>query len=96
MEEMSRVLNNNQKRNQKMKDLNGEIKQCCAISFYGHFLILLHKYFCHFQSKPLFCLPISNAPDEAPSTDQGTEDPKTLDSSQLSSLLPRPCPLLAR
>ena len=54
MEEMSRVLNNNQKRNQKMKDLNGEIKQCCAMSFYGHFLLLLHKYFCHFQPKPFF------------------------------------------
>ena len=36
------------------------------------------KYFCHFQPKPFLCLPISNAPDEAPSTDQGTEDPKTL------------------
>jgi len=41
-------------------------------------LILLPKYFCHFQPKPFLCFPISNAPDEAPSTDQGTEDPKTL------------------
>ena len=95
MEEMSRVLNNNQKRNQEIKeDLKGGIRQCCAISFYGHFL--LPKYFCHFQPKPFLCLPISNAPDEAPSTDQGTEDPKTLHFFSAESLLPRPCPLLPR
>ena len=74
------------------------MKQCCAISFYGHLLILLPKYFCHFQPKPFFCLPISNAPDEAPSTDEGTEDPKTLHlfSAEFvaSPPLPSTCPLM--
>ena len=74
------------------------MKQCCAISFYGHLLILLPKYFCHFQPKPFFCLPISNAPDEAPSTDQGAEDPKTLHlfSAEFvaSPPLPSTCPLM--
>ena len=52
----------------------------------------MSTYFCHFQPKPFFCLPISNAPDEAPSTDQGTEDPKSLHlfSAEFVTSLPLP------
>ena len=49
-----------------------------------------------FNLNHFFCLPISNAPDEAPSTDQGTENPKTLHFFSDESLLPCPCPLLPR
>ena len=55
MEEMSRVLNNNQKRNQKTKeDIKSEIKQYCAISFYRHLIISFPNDFCRFQPKPIF------------------------------------------
>ena len=59
---------------------------------------IIAKVVLSFLTYTIFCLPILNASDEAPSADQGTEDPKTvhLFSAEFVASLPLPptCPLM--